>query len=495
LLDRGEGSAHTIFRSPDFVRQEAPLTQRFALIVLAVFSLAGPVPAATLATPSPKPAPKVRKATAHQPAAARIPAVEGHGPVVVLRLDGVVDPVMARYVERGYHTAQEEGAQCVVLSVNTPGGLMTSMREIVGSTLNSSVPTIGYVNPKGALAGSAGAFIMMACSLTAMAPETTMGAAHPVGGKGEDISKHLDAKVTNDAAALMRSLATQRGRNADWAEQVVTKSLSVNEREALAKKVIDGIPDTLDLLLKAFDGRKVEAAGVVTTLHLPGARIIVLDMGLRERFFHVLAHPELAYILMTLGTLGLIFELQSPHGVTGIAGLVCLVLALISLSIIPFSAGGLALMALGVGLFIADLKLMTHGALSLAGLGCLLLGSLMLFSPIEPFWHVSRILIFGVTGMTAAFLASLVYLGISAQHGAHRAGHVTLVGERGVALSDIGATGVVRVRGEEWSATLAEGAPRVRKGHGIIIRGVNGLTVEIEPAGGTPAAAAKRSTS
>lgn len=466
-------------------------------MVLAISCLAGPAPAApkSATAPSSAPAPLVKKAPAHQPAAARLPAVDGHGPVVVLRLDGVVDPVMARYVERGYRTAVEQGAQCVVLSVNTPGGLMTSMREIVGSTLNSTVPTIGYVNPRGALAGSAGAFIMMACSLTAMAPETTMGAAHPVGGKGEDIAKHLDAKVTNDAAALMRSLATQRGRNADWAEQVVTKSLSVNEREALAKKVIDGIPDSLDLLLKSFDGRRVETGGVLTTLHLTGARVIVLEMGLRERFFHMLAHPELAYILMTLGTLGLIFELQSPHGVTGIAGLVCLVLALISLSIIPFSAGGLALMALGVGLFIADLKLMTHGALSLAGLGCLLLGSLMLFSPIEPFWHVSRILIFGVTGMTAAFLASLVYLGVSAQHGAHRAGHVTLVGERGVALSDVAATGVVRVRGEEWSATVAEGAPRIRKGHGIIITGVNGLTVEVEPAGGAAEAATKRSTS
>ncbi len=415
------------------------------------------------------------------------------GPVVVLRLDGAVDPVMARYVERGYRVAAAEGAQCVVLSVNTPGGLMTSMREIVQATLNSPVPTIGYVNPKGALAGSAGAFIMMACHLTAMAPDTTMGAAHPVGGKGEDIAKHLDAKVTNDAAALMRSLATQRGRNADWAEQVVTKSLSVNAREALAKKVIALIPEDLDRLLAGFDGRKVDAGGGLRTLHLAGARIIVLDMGLRERFFHVLAHPELAYILMTLGTLGLIFELQSPHGVTGVAGAVCLVLALISLSVIPFSAGGLALMALGVGLFVADLKFMTHGALSLAGLGCLLLGSLMLFSPIEPFWHVSRVLIFGVTGMTGAFLAMLVYLGISSQHLGSRAGHTEVVGQRGVALSDVAPTGVVRVRGEEWSAALAGGAARVRKGQGVLITGVNGLTVEVEPVAGVPAAARKRS--
>lgn len=424
-----------------------------------------------------------------------VPDGAARGPIVVLRLEGAVDPVMARYVERGYRTAQAEGAQCVILSVNTPGGLMTSMREIVQATLNSPVPTIGFVNPKGALAGSAGAFIMMACHLTAMAPETTMGAAHPVGGKGEDISKHLDAKVTNDAAALMRSLAKQRGRDADWAEQVVTKSLSVNEREALKKKVIDAIPENLDRLIAAFDGRRIEHGLDARILRLEGARVITLDMGLRERFFHVLAHPELAYILLTLGTLGLIFELQSPHGVTGIAGAVCLVLALISLSIIPFSAGGLALMALGVGLFIADLKLMTHGALSLAGLGCLLLGSLMLFSPIEPFWHVSRVLIFGVTGMTAAFLAALVYLGITSQLAGRRTAHGTLVGQRGVALSDIAPTGVIRVRGEEWSAVLAEGGARVRKGHGVIIKGVNGLTVEIEPAGGSAEAARKRSVS
>lgn len=403
--------------------------------------------------------------------------------VAVLRLEGVVDPVMARYVERGYDEALTMGAEAVVLSVNTPGGLMTSMREIVGTILNSPLPTIGYVNPRGALAGSAGAFIMMACHLTAMAPGTTMGAAHPVGGKGEDIGKHLDAKVTNDAAAFMRSLAEQRGRDAKWAELTVTKSISVNEREALVKKVVDAIPESLDRLLRDFDARSVSwtltEGGKATrkVLRLKGARVVPIDMGWRERFFHVLAHPEIAYILLTLGTLGLIFELQNPHGFTGAAGAVALILALISLSILPFNVGGLLLMALGVGLFFADMKFSTHGGLSIAGVICLLLGSLTLFSPMEPFMRVSRPLIYTMVALMSAFFGTIVVLGLRAQRAPAAMGSSALAGARGRAVTTLDPDGIVHVAGEEWSARAPGG--RVRKGAGVIVVKVNGLNLEV----------------
>lgn len=408
----------------------------------------------------------------------------GGGPVVVLTLEGVVDPVMARYVERGYSEANTLRASAVVLSINTPGGLMTSMREIIQAILNAPIPTIGYVTPKGGLAGSAGAFIMMACHLTAMAPGTTMGAAHPVSGKGEEIPKTLDKKITNDAAALMRSLAAQRGRNAVWAEETVTKSKSSSEQEALTKKAIELVAGDLEELLDKFNGRTVSwtasGSGKLErrTLDVAAKRVIEIPMNWRERLFHMLAHPELAYILLSLGTMGLIFELQSSGlGLAGFFGGVCLILALISLSIIPFNVGGLLLMAIGVGLFFADLKLQTHGGLSLLGVICLFFGSTMLFSPIEPFFRVSRPLIYSTVGCTAAFFGALVYLGLKAQASPAATGPASLAGAPGVAVSALDPDGIVHVKGEDWSATAEA---RVRKGDPVIVKSVKGLTLLVE---------------
>ncbi len=406
------------------------------------------------------------------------------GPVVVLTLEGVVDPVMARYVDRGYAEAIESGAAAVVLSINTPGGLMTSMREIIQTILNAPIPTIGYVTPKGGLAGSAGAFIMMACHLTAMAPGTTMGAAHPVSGKGEEIPKTLDKKITNDAAALMRSLAAQRGRNAVWAEEAVTKSKSLTEQEALTKKVIELVAGDLEELLTKFDGRTVSWTATGSgkserrTLDLSKHRVKPIPMSWRERVFHMLAHPELAYILMSLGTLGIIFELQtSGLGLAGFFGGVCLILALISLSIIPFNVGGLLLMALGVGLFFADLKLQTHGGLSLLGVICLFFGSTMLFSPIEPFFRVSRPLIYSTVGMTAAFFGTLVWLGLRAQSAPPSTGAAILPGATGVVISTLDPDGIVHIKGEDWSAKSDR---KIKKGESVIVKSVNGLTLLVE---------------
>jgi membrane-bound serine protease (ClpP class) len=374
------------------------------------------------------------------------------------------------------------------MKINTPGGLEQSMREIVQETLNSPIPTIAFVAPKGARAASAGAFIVIACHVTAMAPGTTIGAAHPVSGQGTDIGGNLDKKITNDTAAFMRSLAQQRGRDVKWSEEAVTKSLSVNENEALKKKLVDFVADDLDQLLAKLDGREITLNGVTHKLDLKRARLIHIALTLREKFFHMLAHPELAYILLSLGTLGLIFELQSPHGVSGPIGAICLVLALISLSILPFNAGGLLMMILAIGLFIADVKLNTHGILSLIGVTCLLFGSFMLFSPMEPFWRVSRLFIFAWVGLTAFAFGTIVYLGIKAQLKGASVGREILPGATGVAMTGLKPEGIVHVMGEEWSAHLAPGADSLHKGDRVRVISIDGLKLTVEPAdnSGTP---------
>ncbi len=414
------------------------------------------------------------------PAAAE-PKTAPLAPVAVLSIEGVIDPVLAQYVNRAYSEAEKLGAECVVLKISTPGGLETSMREIVQVILNSRLISIAYVAPKGARAASAGAFIVLACHLSAMAPGTTMGAAHPVSAQGKDIEGAMNEKITNDTAAFMRSLAKQRGRDATWAEEAVTKSLSVNEQEALAKGIVDAVAEDLADLFSQLDQRKVKTQKGEKTVVLPERAAHPIDLSWRERILHVLAHPELAYILLTLGTLGLIFELQSPHGVTGIIGAVCLTLALISLSIIPFNVGALALMGLGVGLFFADIKFGTQGGLSALGIICLLIGSLMLFSPIEPFWHVSRKLILSMVGLMAAFFGTLVWLGVKAQQAKAATGRETLVGSAGEAITTMNPAGQVHVQGENWSAILVGGSRSIKKGRKIIVKAVKGLTLEVEP--------------
>ncbi len=456
----------------------------------AVTPKAGPVKTTAKAAASAEPAKPVAKPVAASPKtpAEPVPTNPNLAPIVVLSIEGIIDPVMVKYVGRGYEVAKERHAQCVLLKISTPGGLEGSMREIVQATLNSPVPTIAYVTPRGTRAASAGAFILLACHLTAMSPGTTMGAAHPVGGKGEDIGGTLNTKITNDTSAFIRSLAKQRGRSETLAEDLVRKSLSFNETEALKRKLVDAVAEDDAQLFADFDGRTVVVEGRKIVLHLVGAPVVDVGMGLREKFFHILANPELAYILLTLGTLGLIFELQNPHGITGILGAVFLIMALISLSILPFSVGGLLLMALGVGLFVAELKLQTHGGLAIAGAICLLLGSLMLFGPVEPFWHVSHALIYAMVILISSVFVLLIGLGLGALRRPASVGRESMIGAKGVALTELAPGGQVHLQGEDWTAVLAEGAAPIRRGDKVIVKSVQGLTLEVEPAAGAPKA-------
>jgi len=402
-------------------------------------------------------------------------------PVALIRLEGVIDPVLVRYVQRAYQKAEKTGAQCVLLEINTPGGLEISMREIIQEILNSPLPTIAYVSPKGGRAASAGAFIVLACNLSAMAPTTTIGAAHPVGGEGKDIPGNLDKKITNDAAAFIRSLASERGRDVKWAEDAVRKSVSLNGAEAVKQKIIDCVAEDQADLLKKMDGKTVTVGGKKSVLHLAGAEVVPIEITSREKFFHMLAHPEIAYILLMLGTVGLIFEFQSGLGIGAVLGTVCLVLGMISLSILPFSVGGLLIILLGLGLMIAELKFATHGVLTAAGIACLLFGSIMLFSPLEPFWKVSRVVIFSTVGMLAVIFAFIAMLGLSVQRRPHASGKEMLPGTRGEAVTALHPAGIVHVAGEEWSA-VAAGNGRINKGEGIIVKSVEGLKLVVEPA-------------
>jgi len=407
---------------------------------------------------------------------------EAAKPAALIKLDGVIDPVLVRYVQRAYQKAEKTGAQCVILEINTPGGLEISMREIIQEILNSPLPTIAYVSPKGGRAASAGAFIVLACNLSAMAPNTTIGAAHPVAGEGKDIPGNLDKKITNDAAAFIRSLAAERGRDVKWAEDAVRKSVSLNGVEAVKQRIIDCVAEDRTDLLKKMNGKTVTVGGKKSVLDLTGAEVVPIEITTRERFFHTIAHPEIAYILLMLGTVGLIFEFQSGLGIGAVLGTICLVLGMISLSILPFNVGGLLIILLGLGLMIAELKFATHGILTAAGIACLLFGSIMLFSPLEPFWKVSRVVIFSTVGMMAVVFAGITLLGIAAQRAPKASGMETLPGMHGNTVTDLDPSGIVRVAGEEWSALVAEGAHKIRKGEGIIVKSVEGLKLVVEPA-------------
>jgi len=416
-------------------------------------------------------------------AVSTVPAPATPRPVAVLTIEGVIDPVLVRYLERAYAKAEKMDAQCVLLQINTPGGLETSMREINAIILNSKLPTIAYVSPKGSRAASAGAFIVLACNFTAMAPGTTMGAAHPVGAEGKDIKGNMDKKITNDTVAYIRSLAAQRGRDVKWAESAVRQSVSVNENDALKLKLIDCIAEDQADLLAKLDGKSTKIAGKRLTLALHGAPVVPVVITMRERLFHAIANPEIAYILLMLGTVGLIFEFQSSTlGISGLLGVVCLVLGMISLSVLPFNLGGLIFILLGIGLMIAELKFATHGVLTICGAACLLLGSLMLFSPLEPFFQVSRLLIFSTVGMMAAFFVLVAYLGIQAQRAPKKSGKEILPGATGEAMTALSPSGIVHILGEDWSATVAHGAKSVRKGEVVVVKSVEGLRLVVEPA-------------
>lgn len=410
------------------------------------------------------------------------------GPVLVLKVEGIINPLTARYLERGLRLAQQQGAQVLIVTLDTPGGLESSMREMVQMLLDAPVPTVVYVTPGGARATSAGMFILLAADVAAMAPATHMGAAHPV-PLGAEIDEVMEEKVVSDAAALVYSVAEARGRNADWAEQAVRENLSVTAGEALDLALIDLIAVDLGDLLQQLDGREIGDA----TLHLVGALPRIEPMNLNERFFHIITEPNIAYLLLSLGTLLLLAELADPGlSIAGIGAVVAYIIAFMALGNLPVNWAGIALLGLSVVFFLVGLLTDTEAVVSIAGLIPFILGSLLLFipftptSPAAPAVRVSPWLI-GVMAVSILAFSYLVLRAIlSASRRAPQAGAQKLVGMQGVALTDLNPTGQVRVDLQNWSAVAVAG--EIHTGDSVRVTGIAGVRLHVEPGKPNPSA-------
>lgn len=410
---------------------------------------------------------------------------EKAGPVVVLELRGVVDPVVARYIQRGIEVGERANAQLVVIQLDTPGGLDTAMRTIVQAILNSEVPVAVFVTPRGARAASAGLFITAAAHVAAMAPGTNIGAAHPVDISQAEIPAALEDKVTNDAVAYLQAIAQQRGRNVSWAEEAVRKSASLTAQQALENRVIDLVAVDLADLLARLDGRSVSMNGREIVLHTASGQLQEYPMTWLEVIAHGIVDPNIAYLLLSLGTLALVAEFYNPGTILpGVTGLIALILGFVALGSLPVNWGGIALIVLAIIFFIADIKV-TGIALSIAGAISFVLGSLLLFSPFSPTMptmpqvSVNPWLITAMTAVLVGFFGFAVTAGLRAQRRAVMVGTHTLVGKSGVALSDLTPQGVVQVESEMWSAIAIGG--QVRAGEAIEVVGRDGLRLQVRP--------------
>jgi len=405
-------------------------------------------------------------------------------PVLHLSLAAAIDPVASLRIQEAIDEAARSNAAAVVVEMDTPGGLLTSTREIVQMIFASPVPVIVYVGPSGARAGSAGVFITLAAHVAAMAPGTNIGAAHPVAisapGGGEGMGETMEAKVTNDAAAFARSIAERRGRNAEWAEGAVRESTSVTENEALKDEVIDLIAADLPALLTACDGRTVELPSGPTVLHTKGAAIVPVETPFKYRFLGWLANPNTAYLLMLLGVYGLFFELANPGAILpGVAGAIALVLAAFALGMLPFNATGVALIVLALALFAIDLFVPTHGILSTGGVVAFVIGSVMLFDvPDAMDFGISLQVLIPATVATAAFFLFAVGLGLKAQRRRAVTGQVGLMGEVGRVRTELNPAGKVFLHSEIWNARASQS---VAVGDAVRVVAVRGMELEVEP--------------
>ena len=402
-------------------------------------------------------------------------------PVSTIQIDGVISPVTVRLVETALARAQREGASALVIQLDTPGGLERSMRLICQRLLNAEIPVIVYVAPTGARAASAGVFITMAAHVAAMAPATNIGAAHPV-AVGGGVDKESLRKIANDAAAFARTIATERGRNAEWAEKAVRESVSVTEREAVRLKVVDLVADSVPDLLAKIDGRSVKTAKGAVTLQTRGATVKAIEIGFRDRVLNVITDPNVAYVLMMLGMLGLFFELSNPGVILpGVVGGISLILAFFAFQSLPINYAGLLLILFGIVLMILEIKVVSHGVLAIGGIVSMALGSLMLFDAPEIGFGVSWWVILPTVGATAGMFLFMVAAGLRALTARSAVGAPALVGQTGVARGALSPEGQVLVQGELWRAVV-RGAP-VEEGCRIRVVDVQGLTLTVEKAG------------
>src|SRR5213596_2406429 len=404
--------------------------------------------------------------------------------VALIKINGAIGPATASYIARSIDEARTQKAQCLVIQLNTPGGLLDSTQTIVQNFLGSTVPVVVYVAPTGATATSAGCFITVAASVAAMAPATTIGAAHPVtlGGNPTGSEQKLDdtmkQKLENFSVSYIEAIAARRHRNVDWAKSAVKESASISAEKALELKVIDLIAVDLSELLKQLNGRVIDGKTLKTT----GAEVVEIKMSASERVFQRLWRPEVMFILMLIAIYGIIGELTTPGAILpGVVGAIALILALYLAAILPVNATGLALIALALMLFVFDIYAPTHGVLTIGGIISFLIGSLMLFNRADPLFRLSLSYIIPATLMTAAFFVFVIGKGLRAQLLPVKVVAQTLIGKTVTALTPIDSRGGrVFVEGEYWNAV--SDTP-IEKGELAEITAVHGLTVKLKTKG------------
>jgi len=398
--------------------------------------------------------------------------------IYLLKVEGIINPATAGYITKGIEKAEKGGAACLVIQMDTPGGLMESMRSIVKRMLTAQIPIIVYVAPSGSRAASAGVFITMAAHIAAMAPGTNIGAAHPV-QLGEKIDDKMEAKILNDTVAYIKTIAKQRGRNEQWAEQAVRESVSVKEDEALKLGVIDLVSPNLKDLLNRIDGRRIEISpGNVITLKVKGVETKDVTMSFRDQLLSIISNPNIAYILLMLGIYGLFFELANPGVILpGVIGGICIILAFFALQMLPINYAGVALILLGIILFIAEVKITSYGMLSVAGVISLLLGSVMLIDSPAEFLQISFVrFILPVVVVSAAFFLFALIMVVRAHRRRPTTGKEGLIGRIGVATVDLKPEGVVEIRGELWNAVAEE---EIKVGEKVQVKEMDGMKVKV----------------
>ena len=402
--------------------------------------------------------------------------------VGLIKVVGAIGPATASYISRAVDRAQEQQYQCLIIQLDTPGGLLDSTKVIVQKFLGANVPVVVYVAPSGAVAGSAGCFITLAADVAAMAPATSIGAAHPVAiggspmGGGEQVDDTMKQKLENYAVSFIETIAARRDRNIEWAKSSVKDSAAISAEKALATNVIDYIANDLPDLLKQMDGREVNGRKLQTA----AAAVVEIPMSARERTFQRLWRPEVMFILMLIAIYGIIGELSNPGAIfPGVVGAIALILALYMSAILPVNVAGLALIGLALILFVVDIYAPTHGILTVGGIVAFFMGALMLFDSPLPAFRLSLRFIIPATLLTAAFFIFVVGKGLRAQFLPVQVGWETMLGKTTSAVSQIdGAKGKVFIEGEYWNAV--SDTP-VAAGQLVEIVGVNGLTLKVKP--------------
>ncbi|MGD9579084.1 MAG: nodulation protein NfeD [Syntrophorhabdus sp.] len=411
-----------------------------------------------------------------------MPCIVDANEVYAIRIQGTINPPMASFVNESIANAEKNGSEALLILLDTPGGLDTSMRDIIKGIMESNIPVIVYVYPSGARAASAGSVILLASHIAAMAPGTNAGAAHPVSVGQEKADKVMMEKVTKDAEAYVRSIAKQRGRNEEWAAKSVKESASITATDAVEKNVADLVAASIDELLEKIDGKKVETKKGKIVFKTKGKKAAEIAMPFKYKFLSYISDPNVAYILMMIGIYGILFEIYSPGTIfPGVIGGISLILALYSFQTLPISYAGLFLILLGVIFFILELKIVSHGALGIAGIISLVIGSIMLIDLPSSILSISYTTIIIVAVLTGIFFFGVLSYAIKAQLSRITTGREGLIGEEGIAQTDVFHNGKVFIHGEIWNGKSDEQIP---KGEKVIVTAVDGLIITVKKKGG-----------